>query len=140
MPTVGVFAAIVDDRRRILLVKRNYGPRDWTPPGGALESRESPLDGVSREVLEETGHGVDVHRLIGVYSAPFKDDLVLLFAARITGRREDDANREEIAEVAFLERADLPPLTPRTLQRVVDAYDGAPCVVRVFAGDSMPES
>jgi 8-oxo-dGTP diphosphatase len=43
MPSVGVFAAIFDEQRRILCVRQNYGPRKWTLPGGKMEAGESPF-------------------------------------------------------------------------------------------------
>jgi 8-oxo-dGTP diphosphatase len=54
MPKVGVFAAIFNKENHILLVKIKYGSQNWTLPGGHLDSNESPIDGVKREVLEET--------------------------------------------------------------------------------------
>jgi 8-oxo-dGTP pyrophosphatase MutT (NUDIX family) len=43
MPTVGVFAAIFDAQVRILCVKLNYRPLNWTTPGGRVEAGESPV-------------------------------------------------------------------------------------------------
>jgi len=82
--TVGVFAIIRDDDRRVLLCHR----RDhdlWNLPGGALEHGEAPWDGVIREVSEETGLDVEVSRLAGIYSKPEADDLVFSFLCRRTG-------------------------------------------------------
>ena len=83
MPTVGVFAAIFDERKRILCVKRSYGPRNWTTPGGRIENAESPVEALEREVEEETGYVVQATRVLGVYSATFKDDLVLSIEAKL---------------------------------------------------------
>lgn len=132
MPTVGVFAAVFDDRQHILCVKRAYADRGWTTPGGRVEPGESPLAALQREVREETGFIVSVGALIGVYAAPFKDDIVLFFRATVVDRvawQPDD----EIAAVGYFPREALPrPMNGRALRRIDDAFDGCTGVVRVF--------
>jgi ADP-ribose pyrophosphatase YjhB (NUDIX family) len=61
----------------------NYATHAWTTPGGRVELGESPLDALKREVLEESGLDVVVDELVGVYSKPYKDDIVLFFRARV---------------------------------------------------------
>ena len=43
-----------------LLLKRNKPPLIWGPPGGRLKRQEDPIDGLVREVYEETGQFVNV--------------------------------------------------------------------------------
>ncbi len=132
MPSVGVFASIFDEHGRILCVRQNYGPRKWTLPGGKMEAGESPFEACLREVKEETGYSVEVEHLIGVYSTPYKDDVVISFACRVTGRSEWRPD-SEIAEISFFGREELPrPMRERTRVRIFDAFDGRINVVRVF--------
>ncbi len=137
--TVGVFAAIFDEDRRILCVRRAYAPYNWTLPGGRVEENESPIEALIREVAEETGCDVDSGELVGVYAAPFKDDLVLFFECILRSRDEwrPDA---EIAEVSFVPADGLPDdLTPRTKARIADAFAGVRGVVRVFVDEHTAE-
>lgn len=62
VPCVG--ALVHDDEGRLLVVRRGHEPGagKWSVPGGRVEPRESDLDAVRREVLEETG----LHVLVGV--------------------------------------------------------------------------
>ena len=132
MPDVGVFAAIFDEQQRILCVRLNYGPRYWTAPGGKVEPHESLADALEREILEETGHRCAIGELIGVYSAPVKDDLVIFFEAHIleTGKRVPDG---EIAEVGFFARDALPePFSPRMAVRIEHAFQGKRGVAHTF--------
>jgi putative (di)nucleoside polyphosphate hydrolase len=51
----GVGAVIADNRGRILALERSDFRGAWQLPQGGLEKGESPLEGVLREVEEETG-------------------------------------------------------------------------------------
>ena len=85
MSSIGVFASLFDTSGRILLVRQAYAAHRWTTPGGRVEDGESPLMALEREVLEEIGCEVQVAHLIGVYAKPYRDDLVLSFAATLVG-------------------------------------------------------
>ena len=132
MTTIGVFAAILDNEGRILCVKRAYGPKNWTTPGGRVESGESPIAALEREVLEETGYIVRAGRLLGAYAATFKDDLVLSIEAEIIEREAWEPNAE-IAEVSFFVQDTLPqPMHPFTAMRIWDAFEKRIGVIRVL--------
>jgi 8-oxo-dGTP diphosphatase len=52
-----VAGGIIEAEGRVLLVEnlRRNGTTDWSPPGGVVEAGEDSVDGLTREVLEETG-------------------------------------------------------------------------------------
>jgi 8-oxo-dGTP diphosphatase len=58
--------AIIVDAGRVLLVRRGSEPLkgQWSVPGGALELGESLIDGLVREVREETGLTIEPVELI----------------------------------------------------------------------------
>ena len=132
MPTVGVFAAIFDERGRILCVKQNYGSLSWTTPGGRVEAGESPVAALIREIHEESGYHAQIDRLVGVYAAPFKDDIVLMMTATITGS-DGWVPNEEIAQIGFFARDALPePMNRRVRHRIGDAFAGRSGILHVF--------
>jgi 8-oxo-dGTP diphosphatase len=135
--TIYVFAVIFGEEERILCVRLNYGAKNWTTPGGQVESGESPVEALKREVFEEIGCRIKATDLIGVYAKPFEDDLVLCFEAKVIGREPWEPDHE-IAEVKYFARTELPEeMTYIVRTRIWDALDHARGIIRVF---EFPES
>ncbi len=132
MATIGAFAILLDDDGRVLCVKQNYPPHEWTLPGGRVEPNESPLAALHREVMEETGCRIAIERHVGTYARIDADDLVLLFVARILERAVWAPNGE-IADLGFFPPATLPePMNSRHRLRIEDAVNGRSGLVRVY--------
>jgi 8-oxo-dGTP diphosphatase len=124
---IGVFALIFDDQGRVLLGHR----RDidwWNLPGGGMEAGETVDEALRREVREETGLETDVEQLVGVYSKPQKQEVVLTFRSRVSGG--DLHPTEETRESRYFAPGDLPRNTlPKHRQRVEDALLNAPSAI-----------
>lgn len=74
-PLVGVGAVVVDERGRVLLVKRGTEPMKghWSLPGGLLYLGEPLIEGVRREVVEETGLTVQPEAIIEVIDRIYRE-------------------------------------------------------------------
>ncbi len=82
---VGVAGVVVDEAGRALAVRRRTPPR-WELPGGALERDERVVDGLVREVREESGLRVEPVALSGVYQNMALGPVALVFlCSRIGG-------------------------------------------------------
>jgi 8-oxo-dGTP pyrophosphatase MutT (NUDIX family) len=122
---VGAAAAIFDGQGRILLVKHNYGPRNWELPGGRVEPGESPLEAVIREVQEETGLKAAIVRLSAVYHRRYGDSLQFVFIAEAPDA-EPRPGPDEIDDCGYFAVDGLPrPMSNFTLQRITDAAAGS---------------
>ena len=136
MPSVGVFAAVFDDNRRILCVKMNYGPKSWTTPGGKMDKPgESPLETIKREAREEANCAIEPKRLVGVYCISSRDDIVLLVEAELVELGEWQPN-DEISDRGFFAWDELPsPMDSHNLIRIQDAFEGRAGVLRLMDPD-----
>jgi 8-oxo-dGTP diphosphatase len=74
-PLLGVGAVVVDDLGRVLLVQRGTEPMKghWSLPGGLLELGETLVEGVKREVFEETGLFVQPEAIVEVVDRIYRD-------------------------------------------------------------------
>jgi 8-oxo-dGTP diphosphatase len=130
-PLVGV-GAIVVNNGRVLLVCRGREPLKghWTLPGGVLELGESLVDGVKREIAEETGLEVEPIELVELLDRIHREGekvryhyVIADYLCRVTGgqlRAASDADA-----VRWVERAEwnshsalkLDPITVRVIEK-----------------------
>lgn len=118
-------SAIIERGGDYLLARR----RDigwWNLPGGGLEAGETVEEGLLREVREEIGLTVRIVRLVGVYSKPQKNEVVLTFLCKLTDETPPTASAE-VSEIGWFRPDALPvDILPKHRQRVLDAAAGQP--------------
>jgi 8-oxo-dGTP diphosphatase len=109
-----VSALVVDDEGRVLLGRRAQEPDAgrWDLLGGFLEEGEHPLDGLRRELREETGLEVEPDDFLGVYIDTYDGEdamtvLSLVWQARIISGEPSPA--DDVSELRWFARDELPP-------------------------------
>ena len=88
--------------------------------GWWLETGESPVDGVIREIKEETGLEVKINKLVGVYSKTDKNEIVFSFICGVINGRL--TLNSEADKIEYFEVNKLPSNTsPKQVERIKDA-------------------
>ena len=82
--SVSVAGVVIDENGRTLVIQRRDNGH-WEPPGGVLERDESIIEGLLREVREETGLIVEPLALTGVYKNMRLGVVALVFRCRPAG-------------------------------------------------------
>lgn len=131
-PIIGVGGVVIANGRA-LLIKRGHPPLEgeWSIPGGTLELGETLLDGVQRELLEETALQVRVVDLIEVFDRVFRDvsgrtqyHFVILdyLCEAVSGEARAGSDVTDVAWVAEndLERYSLTPTATRVIRRAFE--------------------
>jgi ADP-ribose pyrophosphatase YjhB (NUDIX family) len=121
-------ALVVDREGRVLLAKRAIEPDKgkWDCPGGFLEAGEHPLDGLRRELREETGLDVEPLRFHGAWMDEYGESkeptLNLYWICRADGEPQPD---DDVAELRWFAPDELPgedELAFHANARVLDAW------------------
>ena len=114
----GVRVIILDDQKRVLMVRQHHEGRDiWMVPGGGIEEGETSSQAGVREVLEETGLQVEMGKLIWhveEVSEKRGQRFVNFFLAQLVGGNlelgsdpEFDENSQVLREVRFMSREEM---------------------------------
>ena len=131
-PKLAVGTVIVDDRRRIALVKRAIDPGygKWVFPGGYVDRGEEVQRAAVREAREETGLDVRIDRLINIYSYTGRTPVIVVYAATMIGGAL--ACDDESLEAKFFE--------PETIPWEELAFRSTSEALREFLGLAQPPS
>jgi ADP-ribose pyrophosphatase YjhB (NUDIX family) len=126
--TLGVRAAVFDERNAVFLVRHSY-VKGWHLPGGGVEPGETLLEALSRELQEEGNIALtQPPALHGVFfnKRPPSRDHVVVFVARHFVQSTPKARDAEILETGFFPLGALPADTSQaTRRRLQEISEGA---------------
>ncbi len=119
-----IAAAIIVDEGRVLMVRRNVkeGSLSWQFPAGEVEPGETNEQAAAREAEEETGVTVRPTQLLGERVHPNTGRLMLYVACDLVSGTAHVGDEEELAEVAWCDRATLAEYVPYPLFEPVQEH------------------
>ncbi|HZO64511.1 MAG TPA: NUDIX hydrolase [Kribbellaceae bacterium] len=119
-----IVAAIVVSEGRVLMVRRRIkeGELSWQFPAGEIEPGESPDDAAVRETREETGLTVRPTQRLGERVHPATGRTMVYVACDVEAGTAHVADEDELAEVAWCDRATLASNVPSPLYGPVQQY------------------
>lgn len=124
-PVPAACTVLVDERQRILLVKRNVTPRQglWCLPGGFVECGETTEQAAIRELREETGLTGRINRLIGVTTSPGSIyQSILLVGYLITRFSGSVVAGDDASAVAFFDNDHFPEIAFESHRSFIRLY------------------
>ena len=120
---VAAFAIIEQDGKYLLARRRDIGW--WNLAGGGLENGETVDEGLAREVMEEVCLAVTIERVVGIYSKPRKNEVVVTFLCHPAPDSGRPGASDEVSEVGWFTPDKLPDkFLPKHRQRLQDAFIG----------------
>lgn len=132
---MSVAAAIVEGDRVLAIRRRDNGK--WEPPGGTLELGETILDGLRREVSEETGLEIRSPVLSGIYKNMPRGIVALVFRCEAEGQA---STTDEVAEVKWMTAEEVGThLDPAYGCRLLDALAFGTAAIRAHDGTKVLE-
>jgi len=107
--------ALTKDHEVVLIKQYRHGVQKvlWEIPGGVVEDGEDPLEGVKRELLEETGYSAAEFIQVGaLYPNPaFQTNTMYCFLAldaeKVTGQSLDDGEDIEVHLIPLKELVEM---------------------------------
>lgn len=134
--TFGVCAALIEKGGKFLLVKevKEIAKNQWNHPAGWIEVGEDPIEGVKREVKEETGYDFVPEYVLGVYSfyksftklniAPHAIKIVFLgrISERPTGKLADDVSEAKWFTAEEIKNMDSSTLRDLDIKKMMEDY------------------
>jgi 8-oxo-dGTP pyrophosphatase MutT (NUDIX family) len=127
--TLGVRALVIDEEGRVFLVKHSY-VSGWHLPGGGVETGETLLEAVARELHEEGNIDItEPPRLHGIFfnDRASRRDHVALFVVREFRQAAAPVPDHEIVAHGFFPVDAMPnDTTAATRARIAEVLGGAP--------------
>jgi len=116
---IGVVGVIFNDKDEILLFKHTYRKSAWGLPSGYMKGREHPLEGIEREIHEESGLTVSIDEEMKIKTDRDSARLEICYIGVFIGGEFQKS--DEVSEAAFFAFDNLPLLPKKQVLLIHEA-------------------
>lgn len=116
---IGCTGIIFDDQNRVLLLRHTYRQTPWSLPGGYIKSTEHPIEGLEREIKEETGFTVSIDSQLKLRTDRDTARLDICYVGTFIGGKFK--KNEEVVEAKFFTYDTLPKISKNNLFLIHEA-------------------
>lgn len=110
---VGVTGIILNEKNEILVFKHSYRQVQWSLPGGYMKRGEHPIEGLEREIEEESGLVVSADKEIRIRTDRTEARLDICFVGTFIGGEFKASS--EVVECGFFSFENLPLISTNQL-------------------------
>lgn len=110
---IGVTGVIFNDKNEVLLFKHSYRQTKWSLPGGYMKSKEHPLEGLEREVEEESGLIISADEQLNIRTDRNTSRMDITIVGKYIGGEFKTSH--EVSEYGFFSLDNLPLISKNQL-------------------------
>lgn len=118
---VGLTGIIFNKNGEVLIVKHTYRNLPWSLPGGYLKAREHPIEGLEREIEEETGFVVAIDEPLRIRTDRQEGRLDLCYIGTFIGGEFKQS--DEVSAYGFFGLESLPAISRDQLLSIQEASE-----------------
>lgn len=118
---VGATGIVFNDKGEVLIVKHTYRQQDWGLPGGYIKAKEHPVEGLEREIKEESGLVVSIDEELKIRTDRETSRLDICYVGTYIGGEFNPS--DEVSEYGFYSFDNLPSIPKNQLFLIKQAIN-----------------
>jgi 8-oxo-dGTP pyrophosphatase MutT (NUDIX family) len=137
---VAVAGLLIDNKKRVLLIRERAGARQYGLPGGLVQEYDAPEETLVREFAAQTGVTVSPDNVVGVrYRAVTEQSiLIIAYRCRLVSGSARPTGYGDLEDVAWFDCRSLPSPMSSWVQPAIEAASlgGRGMILEEYPGEA----